>query len=497
MTDRTRSRILLAVLLLGLASALFLCLQRARMEAKNSRVCVVMTEAAAARIDGLPETVRLFDGDVFRDDAVLLVEDDRQYSYVPDERIGLLLDQFPAGAQGGVEYVRCFRLIEKYAARYAALGYSGAEEIENILYRAVTDRNVRVLWLEPFTDAVTGETVTDGAVYGAMLDSLRARLSRHGLTLGTDFSVLPAHEPALWALVLCAFGLAAALMLLLVEGFGLRKKTAVWLLPVLCLAAALLLGAEREASVRLFSFGAAVLFPCLAATLLIRRLARAQAASLGRSLGAVAASAALCWLIVLAGGLFVGAFQSGTRWLLAIDNFRGVKLSLLVPLVYAAYLILRRLSPLREIVSGKAFPVFVIVLAAAVVLIVFLLRSGDGILPVGQAEQRARNALERWLLVRPRTKEFLIGWPCLGIAWIVCLRAAKRRAWPFVLLAVTGFSSVVNSFCHSRCPLWVSTVRGALGLLIGLAVALVFTALFHRPAGSLGSGSATHPEQSS
>ena len=79
----------------------------------------------------------------------------------------------------------------------------------------------------------------------------------------------------------------------------------------------------------------------------------------------------------------------------------------------------------------------------------------------------------------------------------MCLRAAKRRAWPFVLLAVTGFSSVVNSFCHSRCPLWVSTVRGALGLLIGLAVALVFTALFHRPAGSLVSGSATHPEQSS
>ena len=481
MTDKTRSRILLAVLLLGLASAVFLCLQRARMEAKNSRVCVVMTQKAAARIEGLPEAVRLFDGDVFLDDALLLVEDENQYSYVPDERIDLLLAQFPAGAQGGVECVRCFHLIEKYAARYASLGYSGAEEIENILYRAVTDRNVRVLWLEPFTGAVSGEMVTDGAVYAALLDSLGARLARHGLTLGADYSVLPAHEPAFWALLLCAFGLAAALTLLLVEGFGLRKKPALWLLPLLCLAAALLLGAEREAGLRIFAFGAAVLFPCLAATLLLRRLETAKAASLARSLGSVAASAALCWLIALAGGLFVGAFQSGTRWLLAVDNFRGVKLSLLLPLAYTAYLILRRLSPLREIVSGKAFPLFLAVIAAAAVLLVFLLRSGDGVLPVGQAEQRARNALERWLLVRPRTKEFLIGWPCFGIAWIVCLRAAKRRAWPFALLAVVGFSSVVNSFCHSRCPLWVSTVRGALGLLIGLAIALVLTALFHKP----------------
>ncbi len=481
MTDKARTRILLAVLLLGLVSAVFLCLQRAGMEMKNSRVCVVMTEASAARIDGLPETVRLFDGDIFLDDAVLLVEDEKQYSFLPDERIDPLLDQFDVGGEGGIAYVRCFRLIEKYAARYAALGYSGAEEIENILYRAVTDRNIRVLWLEPFTDAVSGETVTDGAVYRAALERLAARLQRHGLTLENDFSVLPAHEPALWALMLCAFGLSAALLLLLVEGFGLRKKTALWLLPVVCLAAALTLGAEREASVRIGAFAASVLFPCLAATLLVSRLEKARPASLARSLGGVAASAALCWLISLAGGLFVAAFQSGTRWLLAIDNFRGVKLSLLLPLVYAAYLILRRLSTLREICSGKAFPLFLALLAAAAVLLVFLLRSGDGVLPVGQAEQRARNALEHWLLVRPRTKEFLIGWPCLGLAWIVCQRGAKRRAWPFVLLAAVGFSSVVNSFCHSRTPLWASAVRGGSGLLIGLALALVLTALLHKP----------------
>ena len=488
MTDKSRTRILLAVLLLGLASALFLCLQRAGMEAKNSRVCVVMTESAAAQIAGLPDTVRLFDGQPFWEDAVLLTEDERQYSYVPDERIDHLLGQFSVGANGGIECVRCFHLIEKYAARYGVLGYSGAEEIENILYRAVTDRNVRVLWLEPFTDAASGETVTDGGIYRTVLENLRTRLQRHGLTLGTDCSVLPAHEPALWALMLCAFGLAAALLLLLTTGFGLKKKLALWLLPLLCLVAALMLGAERDVSIRIAAFGAAVLFPCLAATLLVSRLENAHSASLGRSLGCTAASAALCWLIALVGGVFVAAFQSGTRWLLAIDNFRGVKLSLLLPLLYAAYLILRRLSTFRELCSGRAFPLFLAALAAAAVLLVLLLRSGDGILSVGQSEQRARNALEHWLLVRPRTKEFLIGWPCFGIAWIVCLRGAKRRVWPFVLLAVVGFSSVVNSFCHSRTPLWASTVRGALGLLIGLAIALVLNALFHKPKAKLSDG---------
>ena len=480
MTDKTRSRILLAVLLLGLCGALFLCAKRVVLEAADSRVCVVMTEAAAGEIDGLPETVRRIEKGAFLDGVALLVEDERQYSYVPDARIDALLSQFPAGDGGGIACVRCFHLTEKYAARYGVLGYGGAEEIENILYRAVTDRNVRVLWLEPFTDAASGRTITDGEVYRAVLESLRVRLQRHGLTLGDGFSVFPAYEPPLLALILCGWGVAAAGVLLLAEGFGLRKKYAVWLLAPLCAAVALLLGAARAASIRIGAFAAAVLFPCLAVTLLVRRLRGAQRVPLGASLGRVAAAAVLCWLVSLAGGLFVAAFQSGTRWLLAIDNFRGVKLSQLLPLVFAAYLILRRLRTFREICSGKAFPLFLALLAAAA-LLVFLLRTGDGVLPVGQAEQRARNALEHWLLVRPRTKEFLIGWPCFGVAWILCMRGAKRRAWPFVLLGTVAFSSVVNSFCHSRAPVWLSAARGTLGFLIGLALALVLTALFHKP----------------
>ncbi len=481
MTDKARARILLAVLLLGLCSALILCLQRARLELKNNRVCVCMTEEAAARIDGLPDTVQRFDGELFQADAVLLVEDERQYSYVPDERITLLTEQFAAGADGGVAFARCFHLTEKYAARYGALGYSGAEEIENILYRAVTDRNIRVLWLEPFVDAKSGETITDGAVYRALLENLRARLARHGLALGAEYSVLPAHEPQLVWLVLCAFGVCAAGVLVLIHGFDMKRKYALPVLIGVCAAAVILLAAERHAALRIGAFAAAVLFPCLAVTLLVQRLREAGREGLGRELGQVAAAAALCWLLSLAGGVFVAAFQSGTRWLLAIDNFRGVKLAQLLPLVFAAYLILRRLSAFREIVSGKKYLVLLAVLAAAAVVLIFLLRTGDGMLPVGQAEQRARNALERWLLVRPRTKEFLIAWPCFAVAWLLCRRGKKHRAWPFVLLAAVGFSSVVNSFCHSRTPLWVSGVRGALGLLIGLALALVLTALFHRP----------------
>ena len=481
MTDKTRSRILLAVLLLGFASALFLCVQRAGVEAKNNRFCVVMTYEAAAQITDLPESVRLFDGSSLLGEAVLLVEDEKQYSYVPDEGIDVLMAQFPVGGEGGMPYARCFHLIEKYASRYGALGYSGAEEICNILYRAVTDRNVRVLWLEPFVDANTGEMVTDGEVYRALLEDLAARTQRHGLTLGKDCSVVALHDPALWALMLCAFGLVAAGLFLLIEGFGLQTRHALWLLPVLCLASALLIGAETHASIRIGAFTAAVVFPCLAVTLFVNRLRGAKAGSLGADLGGVAASAVLCWLLALAGGLFAAAFQSGSRWLLAIDNFRGVKLAQLLPLLYAAYLILRRLSPFKELTSGRAFPVFLAaVVVVAAVLLVFLLRTGDGVLPVGQAELRLRNALERLLLVRPRTKEFLIAWPCFGIAWILCLRGAKRRAWPFVLLSVVGFSSVVNSFCHSRTPVWVSCVRGATGLLIGLAIALVLTALLHR-----------------
>ena len=81
------------------------------------------------------------------------------------------------------------------------------------------------------------------------------------------------------------------------------------------------------------------------------------------------------------------------------------------------------------------------------------------------------------LIVRPRTKEFCIGWPCLALCMAALQRGYRRIAAPLYVFSAVALSSVVNTFCHSRAPIWISAVRSVLGVLIGCAVGLVLLSL--------------------
>ena len=471
MTEAVRRNKILAVCVMaGLVCALILGGARMAIEAADTGVSVIMSTDDLAKLSAAPEGVRAFDGGESLDGAVLLVEDRDQFSYVP---------------MYGAEYepgnsVRCLYLYPEYAARYGALGYSGAEEIENLLYRAVTDRNIRVIWLTPFTDAGTGEVVTDAAVYEDVLVGLAPRLARQGLTLVGGFSLLPEYEPNAALSILTAFGAVCAGLLLLGAFFTVELRSwAKFVIPaaalILCAGAYLVL---HSLFVPLFAFGASVVYPCLALWYMTTRLAELRHGALrhdvGAFLGILASGVGIC----LAGGLTVGALQSGTDYLLAVSNFRGVKLSQLVSLAFAVYAVLRFLCPPKEILSGKKFALIL----AALLLICgggyYILRTGNA--QVSVFEQRFRNALEQLLIARPRTKEFLVAWPCLAIAAMLIFKDKRRWSWPFAILTSTGFASCVNTFCHSRAPLWLSLARTLLGFLIGAAVGCVLIAATYR-----------------
>ena len=67
--------------------------------------------------------------------------------------------------------------------RYAYYNYEGAEEIENTLYRAVTERNIRVIYFKPIKEHDNRFAyITDPEVYRDMFDSLDQRLAEHGIS---------------------------------------------------------------------------------------------------------------------------------------------------------------------------------------------------------------------------------------------------------------------------------------------------------------------------
>lgn len=181
--------------------------------------------------------------------------------------------------------------------------------------------------------------------------------------------------------------------------------------------------------------------------------------------------------IVAAGGLAIAAFYGTTMAALRLTPFSGVKLTLLLPpLLVLVHDLRRRVHPesLREIINrpaiwGELFLIGIMMIA----MLIMALRS-DNVSNVPVWEVTFREFMERTLLVRPRTKEFLIGYPALVFYWYVV-----RKGWipgyreAVRIVSVLAFSSAVNTFCHFHTLLYLSVIRTIngwwLGMLIGLA----------------------------
>lgn len=188
--------------------------------------------------------------------------------------------------------------------------------------------------------------------------------------------------------------------------------------------------------------------------------------------------------IVFAGGLSVASFYGTYNAALRLTPFSGVKLTLLLPpLLILLHDFRRRVHPEsvseimgRPAIWGELALVGVMLLA----MLVMALRS-DNVSSVPGWETSFRDLMERLLLVRPRTKEFAIGYPALILYYYV-----MRKGWAvhyreaFRVAAAVAFSSAVNTFCHFHTELSLSALRVATGWGLGIIAGLAAVILLDR-----------------
>jgi hypothetical protein len=180
--------------------------------------------------------------------------------------------------------------------------------------------------------------------------------------------------------------------------------------------------------------------------------------------------------VALAGGLSIASFFGYPYYMLRLATFSGVKATLLFPPLLVLFHDMKRRihpEPLGEILRrpplwGEAAACLALLLGVAVVA----LRS-DNVSYVPNWEIAFRDALERFLVVRPRTKEFLFGYPCLMIARTLAESDLLPR-WRevFRLGAALAFASVVNTFCHFHTRLVLTLLRIGNGWWIGILIGL-------------------------
>ncbi|MDR1134076.1 MAG: DUF5693 family protein [Synergistaceae bacterium] len=182
-------------------------------------------------------------------------------------------------------------------------------------------------------------------------------------------------------------------------------------------------------------------------------------------------------LVTVAGGIAIASFYGTTRAMLRLTPFSGVKLTLLLPPVLIVLNDLKlRIHPesLPDILRRPPIWGELALVGCALCAAVILTVRSDNASFVPGWEVRFRDFLERLMWVRPRTKEFLVGYPCMIVYFV-----AERKGWfenyreVFRLGASMAFASAVNSFCHFHTILILSALRVVNGWLLGIAAGFI------------------------
>jgi len=385
------------------------------------------------------------------------------------------------------EAIRLFSVWPYIQERYQYYQYDGGQEIGNALYRAATERNIRILYFKPFK--WSKETyVTDLDEYGPIFDDLTNRLAWHDLQWGESPSTFDNHQLSTAFLFLLGMGPILVGVLLLRKILEPSDKTLLATAAVLLGLMGLGLMLRRDLMQSLLAFGASFTFASLAGIWLMDRLdAAGKAGKSGLVTGAIALVQSVA--IALMGGLYVGSILSETRYMMELAIFRGVKASLVLPLFVVCLYALRLWGYKRE--SGERalmpdglrlmkeplrFGHLAVLGLLAVAAYIYLARSGhETSLQPLNLEMMMRNGLENLIPARPRTKEYLMAFPAVVLAFGLLRFDWNWSRIPLGLAATVGFISVTNTFSHLRTPMILSMIRTGYSLLFGLVIGVIGT----------------------
>lgn len=319
---------------------------------------------------------------------------------------------------------------------------------------AANERNVRLLYLRPYTEEQLGDMIENTETF--VRELVRA-LELDGFTVGP----LEAAELGYAAPTALRLGAAAGVLaglVLLATSFP-----APWglLAALLVLTLGLLAAGPSWAALAL---AAALVFPVLGYARWTRGIASLFAAT-GLS---------------LVGAALLVAVGSDRASMLAIEPFAGVAATLVVPPgLYLAHVLLRLRRPAVWVRTLWGYRVrlgdlAVAVLVAAVLGLVVMRRGNFPIIGASEAELALRSFLNE-LFVRPRFKE-LVGHTLAVLA----LLHPRWPAWataPLLVAGVVAQATVLNSFSHYHTPVLISLQRTLIALVIGAAVGLVLVPL--------------------
>lgn len=348
------------------------------------------------------------------------------------------------------------------------------DKIVDRYLRAVRERNVRLLYLKPFLQERDNIPPEERTL--SFINSISKNLLKEGYSPGSSKTFMKYGSPVL-LLLLTGLGIITAGIVLLEYIWGVSFNRYFW---ILILAGAIvqlgLLIIGKEFFLRkLLALGSAVTFPSLA---IITQLLFSRGENwLIRFLKASGIS--------LIGAVFLSAALAHISFILKVDQFVGVKVSFVLPIIFISIFYIKKYFELND--SNLVQKIFLILdsnikVKHVLLLFVFALggmiyigRTGNNsIIPVPDVEVLFRDYLENLLYIRPRFKEFLIGHPFLILSLGLGNQLGNKLFYfPFLILASIGQINILNTFSHIHTPFIVSMIRSVNGMCLGLIIGVL------------------------
>ena len=342
----------------------------------------------------------------------------------------------------------------------------------NIRFVTVTQLNVGKLsqnQLADYTLKATGEYIS--------------RIKNEGFTVNEAPAPFNYNVNKTFNYGCCAVIMVMAIMLMIKLVFGkeFKKLSVAFLaLAIAAFAGTMLLPVRFASLLTLYPSLYCVVMSCFAMTLVLY-FCKTMKDKMNLILFTLSVLAtALVSLLILSIGM--GSMLSGIGYYFNNNIFRGIKLSLLVPVAYTAiiyYLMFMKkengnlLNDIYKLLNAniKVFWVIIggVILAAGAY---YIIRSGN-VESISGMEKTLRNTLTDLFSARPRTKEFLVGYPALILlAYYIKKTDIKLLQWLLAIASSILAASVTNSFCHVFTDYSVIVSRTVNGLIVGIFVSI-------------------------
>lgn len=343
---------------------------------------------------------------------------------------------------------------------------------------AAAERNVRFLLVRPFLRPDNGGA--GDRILTANLNfyaGLKQALENEKLRLGqaSMFSSLPVVR---WLLFLMGLGVIAG-GLLLWEKIKLPRRAGLILGVLTVLGWLFLLYFNLNFGRKAMALAAVIIFPVLS----LAQNVPSQGVSPLEGVWRLIRTS----LMSLPGAILTVGLLADTGYMLKLDVFSGVKAAHILPLLILTIVFYFCFIP-SSVPGGlrlkkffdAALPVkwAIIGLILLSLGIIYILRTGnEAVLITSSLELKTRALLDLVLGVRPRTKEFLLGYPLLLLLFYTGYR--DHRFLPLLLLGAIGQISLVNTYAHIHTPLLISLQRSFNGLWLGILSGLGLIFIFY------------------